>query len=133
MGTVPEALHLLSYGMMRQGAYADAAAVLRKELSSNPYNARALRNLGVYCYEMELLDQAEECFRRAVDLEPESAKGWNNLAAILLERGDPGAAAPLFEEARKRDPEYAEACSNRLMCKQYIPGATPERLLALSI
>ena len=112
--------------------FAGALPFLDAELALDPANAQALVHRGVACYELERLDPAEDSFRRAIAFMPENAAAWNNLAAILLERGDPDAAAPYYEEAASRDPLYTQASSNHLMCEQFRAGVTPERLLALS-
>jgi protein O-GlcNAc transferase len=112
--------------------FAGALPFLEAELALDPGNAQALLHRGVACYELERLEQAEDSFRRAIAFMPGNAAAWNNLAAILLERGDPDAAAGYYDEAAQRDPDYAEASSNRLMCEQFRAGVTPERLLALS-
>jgi protein O-GlcNAc transferase len=112
--------------------FAAAAEFLDAELALDPAHVQALIHRGVACYELERLDDAEASFRRAIALKPDEATAWNNLAAILLERGDPDAAAAHYDEAAARDPAYAEASSNRLMCEQFRADVTPERLLALS-
>jgi predicted O-linked N-acetylglucosamine transferase (SPINDLY family) len=112
--------------------FAGALAFFEAEIAADPANAQALVHRGVACYELERLDQAEDSFRRAIAFAPEIAPAWNNLAAILLERGDPDAAAGYYDEATARDPDYTEASSNRLMCEQFRAGVTPERLLDLS-
>ena len=112
--------------------FAAAARFFDAELARDPASVPALLHRGVACYELERLDDAEDSFRSALLLKPEDATAWNNLGAILLERGDADAAAAHYDEAASRDANYAEATSNRLMCEQFRVRVTPERLLALS-
>ncbi len=65
-------------------------------------------------------------------LDPGDAGGWNNSGGILISRGEPEAAAPMYEKACEHNPAYNMAYSNRLMCEQYLPGVSEERLLELS-
>ncbi|MGH7087428.1 MAG: tetratricopeptide repeat protein, partial [Stellaceae bacterium] len=109
-----------------------AEAAFRTELERDPNHMAALCDRGVALFELERLAEAEACFRRAAEVRPDFAPARNNLAAILVECGDPDTAAVLYEAAVARDPDYAEAYSNRLMCEQYRVSVTPKRLLALS-
>jgi predicted TPR repeat methyltransferase len=58
------------------------------ELSGqDPSAADSLVNLGVLHRRRLRFDQAERCIRRALDLRPEYAEGWYNLAGVLIEQG----------------------------------------------
>ncbi len=119
--------------LLGEGKIREASALFEEAIALDPGDAVAVRNLAVCCADLGDLDAAEKHARRAVELAPDNAAGWNNLAGILISRGEPAAAAPLYEEACKRDPSYNMACSNRLMCEQYLPGVTEQRLLELSV
>lgn len=123
----------LALCLLGEGKDREASALLKEAIELDPGDAVAVRNLAVCCANLGLLDDAENHARRAVELDPADAGGWNNLAGILISRGEPAAAAPLYEEAYQRDPAYSMAYSNRLMCEQYLPGVTEERLLQLSV
>jgi len=118
--------------LLRDRKYDEALAMLQEALDLDPDDAIAARNLAVCCAEKGLLGDAEKFARLAVALDPEDAGGWNNLGGILISRGCPAAAAPMYEKACERNPAYNMAYSNRLMCEQYLPGVSEERLLELS-
>jgi tetratricopeptide (TPR) repeat protein len=55
---------------------------------------------------------AEECYRRAIDLEPSIAAAHTNLGNIYYERGDLDAARSAFEQALELEPSQPEARYN---------------------
>ncbi len=55
---------------------------------------------------------AEECYRRALDLEPSIAAAHTNLGNIYYERGDLAGARSAFEQALELEPEQPEARFN---------------------
>ncbi len=118
--------------LLREHEYDEALQTLKSALELDPRDAVAARNLGVCCAETGQLGDAEDYTRLAVAIDPDDAGGWNNLGGILISRGDPAGAAPMYEKACERNPGYAMAYSNRLMCEQYLPGVTQERLARLS-
>lgn len=58
------------------------------------------------------LKMAEECYRRALDLEPSIAAAHTNLGNIYYERGDLRAARSAFEQALELEPSQPEARFN---------------------
>lgn len=57
----------------------------------------------------ERLDEAEDAFRRAAELDPTSALGWDGLGRTAFSRGNAAAAQPLFAKATEVDPDYRRA------------------------
>jgi tetratricopeptide (TPR) repeat protein len=55
---------------------------------------------------------AEKLYRRALEAAPDRAEAENNLANILLLRGDMNAAKPLYEKALEHNPSLAAAYFN---------------------
>ena len=89
---------LLETGKPAQAlAEIDAALV---ERPSDPllYNLRGLAMLG-----LGRRGDAEDCFRKLIQLDPNSSAGYTNLAVLLTEKGQQGEAAKLFGEALRRN------------------------------
>lgn len=58
------------------------------------------------------VDDAERCFRAALDRAPENARALNDLAVLLFERGDAGPAIELFTRLVDQDPFDRVALTN---------------------
>ena len=59
--------------------------------------------------------RSEEAFaeqKRALQLDPQDADGWNNLGAMLARGGQTDAARSAFEHALQLQPDHAQAKAN---------------------
>lgn len=78
------------------------------------------------------LDRAEALFREHVRLNPGSAEGWSNLAAVHARRGQFAEAVPLYERALKANPKLAPVHFNLAVSlgqlKRYAEAAQHLRL-----
>jgi len=72
------------------------------------YNA-----LGLTYYKMGKLDLAETAFRKAAELDAQSAFVWNNLGLVAFERGHDQEAFLNFQKASELDPKYVQARLNK--------------------
>jgi len=72
------------------------------------YNA-----LGLTYYKMGKLDLAETAFRKAADLDAQSAFVWNNLGLVAFDRGHDQEAFLNFQKASELDPKYMQARLNK--------------------
>jgi tetratricopeptide (TPR) repeat protein len=54
-----------------------------------------------------------KCFDRALKIDPEAKRGWNNKGLLLEKLGRFEEALMCYENALKIDPEYEEADKNR--------------------
>jgi tetratricopeptide (TPR) repeat protein len=72
------------------------------------YNA-----LGLTYYKMGKLDLAETAFRKAADLDAQSAFVWNNLGLVAFDRGHDQEAFLDFQKASELDPKYMQARLNK--------------------
>ncbi|HEY2728781.1 MAG TPA: tetratricopeptide repeat protein [Polyangia bacterium] len=72
------------------------------------YNA-----VGLTYYKMGKLDLAETAFRKAADLDAQSAFVWNNLGLVAFERGHDQEAFLNFQKASELDPKYMQARLNK--------------------
>lgn len=59
------------------------------------------------------LEQAEDCYRAALRLEPDNPGLLHNLGALVARRGDPAGALDLFDRLLAAEPYYASAHFNR--------------------
>jgi Flp pilus assembly protein TadD len=73
-----------------------------------PAKARPRVNLGLALRNAGRFDEAEQQYRRALELEPHYPFALNNLGTILRLQGRPDEAAPLFHAAITARPRYAD-------------------------
>lgn len=71
---------------LRRGRHRSAAECLRSAMVHMRRHPSLWVEAGWLWIELHALKPAEACFRRAVELDPECAKGWEGLAAVLLRR-----------------------------------------------
>jgi len=82
--------------------------------------------LGVMLQGQERLDEAADCYRRALRLEPNLAEAHNNLGVILRRQGQMEEAEACCRQALKLRPNYTDALSNLgvvLRCQGRLPEA----------
>ncbi len=94
------------------GKLAEAEALYRQVLATQPQHVDALHLLGVLAHQVGRPRRAIEAIRKAIALQPNVPSFYNNLAVILQERGELDEAAELFETALRLAPNYGEACRN---------------------
>lgn len=81
--------------------------------STNPAEAETQRRFGVQMARMNLWREAAFRFRRAVEMNPNDAMAYNNLAVALEATGDFDAALKAYREALRLDR------SNQYIAKNY--------------
>jgi len=86
-----------------------AQAAYLAVITENPRHFRALNDLGLLYHRHGHTDEAERCFRAAVEADPQSATGAANLAYMMLVRGDLGGAETEFERALALKPDHVAA------------------------
>lgn len=93
-----------------------AQAWLEKAIERNPQYERAVFELGVLHEEQGRQDQAIECYRRAVAIEPSFLPAMRNLALLYFERRDQKATREWVKLAlaHERDPERRKALESLL-------------------
>lgn len=72
-------------------------------------HARALRRLGVACYDDKRFDEAAAWLAKAIDAAPDDARSRYALGVVEEARGDVGAAVAAYREAVRRDPQHLDA------------------------
>ena len=78
-------------------------------LRANPEDPDAANLLGLVAIVRRDYSAAEQCFRKALELQTDHAEAHHNLANLLTARRDYPQAAYHFQQALAADPAYAEA------------------------
>ncbi len=101
---IPEVWMDLALGQHAIGAYGAATHALRRALDVDSRHVPALLALGQILHHVERrVHDAERCYRRALALDPRSARAHLGLAELRQE-DEPEEALPLFEKALELDP-----------------------------
>ncbi len=99
-----------------QGRLDEAAESFRSALSLSPESGDATFNLGSVLQEQGRLEEAEEMYRRSLslkhDLQSQQVQAHNNLGVIYKDQGRIEEAIREFNEAIRRNPDYAAAHYN---------------------
>ena len=96
----------------KAGHLADAEALYRQVLASQPDNAGALHHLGLLGLQTGHLAPAEELLSQAAKLAPDDPVLSNNWGIVLARLGRLAEARARFEHAIERGPGYADALVN---------------------
>lgn len=92
--------------------YGSTVAMWTSVVKARPGNARAWDSLGTAHTEAKNNAKAEECYRRALELEPDFVKACTNLGNLAYARGDLKAAEALYLHTLSIKPRQPEALSN---------------------
>ncbi|MCA1560225.1 MAG: tetratricopeptide repeat protein, partial [Acidobacteria bacterium] len=69
-----------------------------------PMDRNAHTNLGICLAEIGRFEEAEAAFRRTLAIDPNFVRGYTNLGALALVRGDVASARTAYQEAIEHDP-----------------------------
>ncbi len=109
-----------------QGRYQEAIEYFKQAIAVDGANSKALAEdyYGIgYCFaQMRLYDQAEQNYKKAIELKPDYAMPYNDLGNIAMLRGNLVKALDLYERAVKLAPDYGIARQNMLQVKRRIEG-----------
>jgi Flp pilus assembly protein TadD len=98
----------LGYNLLMQKKYAEAAGEFREALKLNPHSPVARNNLGLALANLDQTDQAVANWQSASD----PATAHNNLAAVLMEKGNYPNARKELEIALGYNNAYPAALKN---------------------
>ncbi len=105
----------MTYYQLQQ--YAEAEALYRQLIETNPNDAGLVCSLGYLCWLQGDGDDAAFYYRQAVVIDPNYDVAYNNLGVVYLEdRQDAERALDLFEKAVKINLDYATAHYNLGRC-----------------
>jgi predicted O-linked N-acetylglucosamine transferase (SPINDLY family) len=104
--------HRLGYCHLALGEFAQAEALLRREVEAHPDLIDAWNALGVALVNQFRLPDALEVFLDAARRDPDSAVAHNNIANVLGDLGRGAEALPHLQRAVALDPGLADAHYN---------------------
>jgi predicted O-linked N-acetylglucosamine transferase (SPINDLY family) len=116
IGLEPEwfdALQLLGVLRFRLGDVQAGIELMQKACRQNPNHAPTLNNLGNALQAANRLDEAIDCYRRAIEAPDAAIASYLNLGLALVQRGDPEAAYIAFSRACEIDPTVLSARAPR--------------------
>lgn len=102
----------------------------RQAIRAKPGHPVSYAKLGLALAQTGRLEEAQRELERSLELAPDDAETWTNLANILLRRGATEEAMAAYRRALKQDGELAEAHYG-LGMSHYAQGETTEALNAL--
>jgi tetratricopeptide (TPR) repeat protein len=102
MAQTPQALER-AQGLLAHGQAGEAGRTLEAFLAQHPGNADGWALLGVANAQQDVPKKAEECFRKALSLDPHLTAALTNLGHLLLDEHRPAEALPYLTEALQRD------------------------------
>ncbi len=85
---------------------------MQGETSTQPYSANYYNQKGVEFFKKDNLEQAEDYFKKAIQLKPVFAKGYNNLANLEVKRGNLEKARQYALKSVEIDPDFPEGYYN---------------------
>jgi Tfp pilus assembly protein PilF len=88
---------------MRKGNLTEADSLLRRAVSVKPDYVGALYNLGTVRWALRDSTGAEEQYRKAIRADSTFFEAYNNLGALLIERGRASEAAAILDRALARE------------------------------
>ena len=106
-----------------QGDVAGSAAALELVLAERPAWPDALYNYGSMLRKLRRLPEAEAAFRRTIANQPDHARAYQMLGAVLLAQGCADKAVEVYREARARCPHdegLASAELFALLCEETV-------------
>ncbi|MDP8234743.1 MAG: tetratricopeptide repeat protein [Candidatus Erginobacter occultus] len=111
---------LLLYGSLTiaQNTYfSDPLTFYERTVRYSPWSARIRNNLAIQYYRAGRIDEAEEQFRKAIEIDPLYPEASNNLGHLYYARGRNEDARALYLRAIGINPRYAEAyCNLGVLC-----------------
>lgn len=94
-----------------------AITYYQNAININPTNTDAYYNLGIYYQENDMLNKAQEAYRKIIEIDPKFPYSYFNIGYILLEVSrTPDEAVSYFAKAIEQKPDYYEAHYNLGLC-----------------
>ena len=112
-GTAVDGL-LVGHRLMEAGEYELALKAYYRAASEDGLNIDTLSAIGSANLALGRLGQAEDILRRALEEDPTFVPALNNLGVVLIERGDPGEARVVFQQAFAQDSGQTESIRENL-------------------
>lgn len=110
------------------GGHPDSAEkTLVDAIAAFPDSPVLLFELGWYCWTVNDLARAGQCYRDAIRLDPQYHKAHSNLGIVLLKEGHLPQAVDSFERALQIDPANIEARSHLLWALTFFRSGSSDR------
>lgn len=100
-----EALYYLSVATLRQGNPDKALGMIDAALSSHPGCSKLHNAKGAILRKLGRLEDSEGSFRKAIELDCDSAEAYDNLGLVLNQRGNSEAALEMHRAAVQLSPK----------------------------
>jgi tetratricopeptide (TPR) repeat protein len=105
-----------------------AVTYYRNAINVKPQNTDAYYNLGMYYQQNDMLNEAQDAYKKIIEIDPSFPYSYFNIGYILLEISrTPDEAAPYFANAIKYKPDYYEAHFNLGLCFEEMGDVTKAR------
>lgn len=105
---------LVGNRLMQAGEYDLALRAFFRAGADQGMTAEVLSGIGSANLKLGRLNQAETLLRQAVSEYPDYVPAWNNLGALLMEKGDYGEASSVFRQAFALDSGNSDDIRNNL-------------------
>ncbi len=105
---------IVGHRLMAAGEHELALRAYLRAAGEGGINADVLSALGSANLQLGRLGQAEQLLRRALELDPAFVPALNNLGVVLMERGRPGEARLVFQQAYALDSGRSDSIRENL-------------------
>lgn len=104
--------YYLAKSHAQNGNHKEAIDYLKKAFKTNSYEIATITDnlysfyapLGSCYFEIGEDDEAEKCFKKAIEINPERIEGYNNFSILLTKQGRYEEAVSILEKAQNTDP-----------------------------
>jgi len=97
---------------LASGQFDQAAQIAQALVNQQPNFAPGWELAGVVCFQLNRPADAEQAFRRGLQLLPQNANLYNNLGVALRMQGRLDEALPALQQALQLNPNFGEAYQN---------------------
>lgn len=111
----PLALFMVGYALLKTERFGMAYNLFRRCAQVHPNRSEPWNNAGMCHQETWNLEDAEVCFRKALQLEPDNVAAMQNLALIYINRCMPDEALRWVREVEKLGPLSWEGLDNKAL------------------
>lgn len=105
---------IVGHRLMQAGEHDLALKAYLRAAGEQGINADVLSALGSANLQLGRLGQAEQLLRRALELDPTFVPALNNLGVVLMNRGKPGEARLVFQQAYGLDSGRSDSIRENL-------------------
>jgi len=109
-------LFYVAHALKELGRYEDALEYLKRAESMGQARKEVMNLSGFCLFKLARYDEAIECFRTCLEVDPRSAIDWANIGSCLRDKGDRQGAIAMYRKALSLDPgiEFARESLARL-------------------